>query len=78
MRDESHDEADDADVEHQGVEKQETNGTLASPRRRAEPKVDQGKHHAQKDDGQSDHSKASSIGRVPRQQGRTRTLRRDA
>jgi hypothetical protein len=46
MRDESHEEADDAHAEHQSVEKQEANNAAASPRKRAEPKVYQGKRHA--------------------------------
>jgi hypothetical protein len=60
MRDEPHEEADDADAEHQSVEEQETNNAAARPRERAEPKVDQGKHDAQKRDDDGDHSRTPS------------------
>ncbi len=63
MRNEPQWQADDADVQHQRIEKQQVNDAAAGPRTSAEAEVYQGQHHAREGDDQGDHfGEASTLG----------------
>jgi hypothetical protein len=78
MGDEPEDQADKADIQYQGIEKQKANDADTGPRLSRDGEMRQGKHNAQESDQQADHLNVTLLLTAARATGLARRFRSKA